>query len=164
MLGEYDVMAVNLMAIFWPKEPPKYAVSVHGKYLVHWVNSRVYSRIQKKPITYCIKTGEQIKGIDHQGKFYKGNIVTSGMYAVCVGFHLGYDKIVIAGMPFDNTGHFYDPIFEGMYKKMNPTFRYHWIYKQAWDEFQKKSENKIRAISGSLLDCFGEVTKEWIES
>ena len=34
---------------------------------------------------------------------------TSGLNAVLTGLALGYDKLILAGMPLDNGGHYYDP-------------------------------------------------------
>ena len=96
-------------------------------------------------------------GVDSAVKFDSGKVSTSGMYAPAVGIHLGYEKIILAGIPFDNTGHFYRPItvpndFYGEFTKV----------KEKWAELRRRSKNKIRAVSGNLVECFGELTDEWL--
>ncbi len=155
MLGDttYDTLGVNHMVMFFPDQLD-HAVSWHSDLLFKFVNVRVYRKILNRPITYAPR---QWEGIDNVGRFHDGDVVTSGMYAAYVGLHLGYDKIVLAGIPFDNTGHFYDPP-----ETKSMGFNYSYPQSKAWDKLRDNSGNKIRAVSGSLIKCFGELTGEWL--
>ncbi len=153
LLGEYDTMAVNFMTIFF-QGYLDYAASWHYDLLPRLAEIRTYQN-ENRPRLFGPK---EYAGIDFAGKFYEGNIATSGMYAACIGLHLGYNKIVMAGIPFDGTGHFYSPPSHKEKK-----FLYMDMSKKSWDSFRDKADNKVRAVSGCLVECFGELTDEWLK-
>lgn len=147
---EYDTMAVNDMIMYWP-ENLTYGVSWHFDNLNNWATVRTYRKAKNMPLLYGPKI---CKGVDCAVTFQE-HIQTSGMYAVAVGIHLGYDKIIITGIPFDNSGHFYDRL-------SSPEFDYRDHLKEYWATIRRFGKNKARAISGNLVKCFGELTKEWL--
>lgn len=144
------------MIIHWPWHLD-FAVSWHFDWIPLAIQLRTYKNGgRNRPVTYGPKEGEDV---DYYGRFKKGNMMTSGMYAICVGLHLGYDKIILAGLPFDTSGHFYDPPgneFETNYTCSNDRA------KQTWQEVKDMAGDKIRAVSGNLVSCFGEFTEEWL--
>lgn len=152
--NRFITMAVNHMIMHWPWHLD-FAVSGHWEWIPLAIALRTYQKARNRPVTYSSKEG---KGVDHHGKFKKGNRATSGMYAACVGLHLGYDKIVVTGVPFDRTGHFYDPPeFETNFAYENKTI------KSIWMELRDMAEDRIRFVSGNLVADFGEYTEEWLE-
>ena len=143
------------MIIYWPWFLD-FAVSWHYSWLSLAVQLRTFKSCKRKnkPVTYGPIEG---KGVDYNGRFKSGDMVTSGMYAACVGLHLGYDKIVMAGMPFDKSGHFYDP--------PGYDFRTNFNYERkekTWREVKDLAGDRIRVVSGNLVSCFGEFTEEWL--
>jgi hypothetical protein len=164
ILSNYDTLGVNKMIPLWPGQLD-HAVSWHFDSLHAIVEVRTYRKLKNRPITYGPKT---FKGVDNVGRFDKGSIMTSGMYAVHVALHLGYEKIVLAGIPFDDTGHFYDPpqdhplFIRHVYRHHEHHYARH--AEKAWIKVNEKANNRVRAISGNLIDCFGEVTEDWLKS
>jgi len=149
----FITMAVNYMILHWPWRLD-FAVSWHYDLVPLLVQVRTHRKHRNKPVTYGSKEGQ---GIDYSGRFKSGGIVTSGMYAACVGLHLGYEKIVIAGVPFDDSGHFYDPPGDEF------KTRFHYEKKEkTWLEVKEMAGDKIRVVSGNLIPCFGEFSKEWL--
>lgn len=76
-----------------------------------------------------------------------------GLYAVKLARHLGADKIVLAGVPMDRSGH-----FTGDQKK-------HWIStdrRQVWEEQFEELRLYVRSMSGWTLKLFGAPTREWL--
>jgi hypothetical protein len=146
-INGYDTMAVNMMIPIWPWHLD-FAVSAQKGILRQLTEVR--SIRLNKPVTYSKR---EEPGIDYYGRFKVGGMATSGMYAVCVGLHLGYKKIIVAGIPFDTSGHFYDP----------PTLKSNFDFnskQKLWEEVKGMSGDKVRFISGNLVHIFGGVAKE----
>lgn len=64
------------------------------------------------------------------------------MYAIQVGIHLEYEKIVLVDCPLDD----YEPYQAG--------------FKQAYESLK----DKVRSMSGFTKDLFGEPTDEWLNA
>lgn len=64
------------------------------------------------------------------------------MYAIQVGLHLDFDKIVLVDCPLDD----YEPYQAG--------------FKQAYESLK----DKVRSMSGFTKDLFGEPTDEWLNA
>ena len=152
---EYDTMAINYMIMYWPEELT-YGVSWHSDLMKDLVDIRTWRKHKNKPITYAPKP---LEGVNVAIK-PKEDVITSGMYAPYIGLlHLGYDKIILAGVPFDNSGHFYDRLPTNYGDKIKDT-----VASQGWTKLNEKAEGKIKAISGNLVRYFGELTDEWISN
>jgi hypothetical protein len=146
-------MAVNHMIMYWP-DSLEYGVSWHHDILPTFLAVRDYRKKSNGTVLYGPKKYE---GINH-GRFYKGDISTSGMYAVCVALHLGYEKIILAGIPFDDSGYFYTPFTT----RHGKTYNYVYPATKQWEDVKKMAGDRVRAISGNLTECFGEFTEEWL--
>lgn len=83
---------------------------------------------------------------------------STGYFGVLTAAYMGYKKIVLAGMPLDRTGHFYEP---------PGTDGPCWIgacYTQ-WMDFKMQSPeaDKVRSMSGYTAFMMGKASKEWVE-
>ena len=87
-----DVMAVNDMIIHYPYKL-KHAYSLNKDMLDKWVAVRG-EQVRK----HCPKTTKR-----------RGHVKSSGINAIYCGLDLGYDQIVVCGVPLDNAGHYFDP-------------------------------------------------------
>lgn len=91
---------------------------------------------------------------DYQRYVFVGN---SGYFAVLTAIKMGYQKIVIGGMPLDVNPHWYEPdTIPGP----------HWTgmtYMQ-WMDFAMKhpDHDKVRSMSGYSAFILGQATKEWV--
>jgi hypothetical protein len=93
--------------------------------------------------------------ITHQ----KGRIHgSSAMFATLAGVAMGYGKIVLAGCPMDQEGHWY---FEQSMETLGPM----WVGVDfmAWLDFAEEPEAaKVRSMSGYTARILGEADRGWL--
>jgi hypothetical protein len=83
-------------------------------------------------------------------------IGSSGYFGILTALHMGYKKIIIAGMPLDRTPHFYDPDgAEGPFW-MGGTYT-------QWMDFKTQipEADRVRSLSGYSAFILGKADKEW---
>ena len=131
-----DVMAVNLSGCFY-REPLTHWVTCHGEMFDPWF---VIKRCGNRPPTHT-KLG---RPADYQWPIIYGG--SSGMLTILIALAMGYEDITLAGMPFDDHGHFYDPPYHG---RGNTNF------KAIWDTARDNwFQGKVKSLSG--------LTKDWL--
>lgn len=91
---------------------------------------------------------------ENQRFLWTGN---SGYFAMLTAIAMGYEKIVLAGMPLDNDRHWYEP---------DGTVGPNWVgraYRQ-WMDFKIEAPDadKVRSLSGYSAFILGEATEEWL--
>lgn len=100
-----SVMAVNEVGCFFDR-PLNHWVSMHANYLTHWVALRKgHSMMGHECLTHTREPYPGIRvvwDIQNYGPF-------SGLFAAQVAVALGYEKIVLCGVPQDGSGRFFDP-------------------------------------------------------
>ncbi len=140
-----DVMAVNDVGQFWHGAVAHWA-TLHPEYLPGW---RFYRQRHcygegKLPICHAPKVKE---GVDQawQLQRYGG---TSGLFACWIGLMLGYSEIVLAGLPMDNGGHFFDPPWVGTDNEDRGIAI-------EWDEAVPLFAGRIKSLSGRTRDWLG---------
>lgn len=106
-LPELPVMTINDMVMYWPGVI-RHAYSNDIKLLLHWAAAR------REPLCKLYgRCGDLHSAMWRDYIEYTHWPLPSqgggGVVAILVALLLGYDSIVCAGMPFDNSGHFYDP-------------------------------------------------------
>jgi hypothetical protein len=78
----------------------------------------------------------------------------SGLYAVKVAVHNGADRIVLAGVPMDLSGHY------------SGNRKLHWINvtkrRAAWQVHYPALRQSVRSVSGWTKQLFGEPTEGWL--
>lgn len=77
---------------------------------------------------------------------------SSGLFAVQVARHLGYERIVLAGIPIDGTAHFNSP--DPMEK--------HERYRSAWLARRGEIAAYVRSMSGWTASVLGRPDAEWL--
>ena len=97
-----------------------------------------------KPVLHCTQGGNQlpwpINGALGQD---------SGLSAAILAVLLGYDRIILAGMPADGGGHYYP----WMYRRANEHVQ---AYLPAWARlYNEFFEGKVRSLSGNTRDILG---------
>jgi hypothetical protein len=107
--SDMDIMCVKDTIIHFP-DPIHHAFSQHADQLVHFVEIRK----MRNPSTRR-QTNEIMAHTSSDSKYpsiHAWNLPghgTSSLGAVYVGLALGYCRIVLAGCPLDDMGHYYDP-------------------------------------------------------
>jgi len=91
---------------------------------------------------------------DNQRRLFIGN---TGYFATLTALFMGYEKIILAGMPLNCDPHFYDP--EGA---TGPSWYPH-TYMQ-WMDFKTKNPNadRVRSMSGYSAFIVGQATEAWV--
>jgi hypothetical protein len=89
------VMAVNDMIVHYPYRVD-HAYSLNRSMLDKWIAARRYN------------TGPIIKHSPKTNKRRSG-VKSSGINAVYCGLDLGYEQIIVCGVPLDNSGHYFEP-------------------------------------------------------
>ena len=92
---------------------------------------------------------------DYQKRIWIGN---TGYFATLTAVEIGYEKIILAGMPLDNKSHFYD-----QEELPGPTWTP--ICFTQWMDFKMKrpEADRVRSMGGYSAFMLGTATKEWVE-
>ena len=149
-----NVMVVNDMGMYWPG-CIKHWYSNDIDQLIHWNIGRRRPLYRWYPGGGSLHSCTKRDGKDYQEVYHwpfpgQGG---SGIPAIMVAIALGYSPITLAGMPFDNSGHFYDP------PNSHTLSRGH-----LWSDFISETpdsllvkalplfKGRVRALSGRLRD------------
>lgn len=86
--------------------------------------------------------------VHHIGNWPGDREGTSSLFAARVGAALGYDEIVMAGVPMDSSGHFYDPPgYDGGSDYSGTAER--------WRKYAPILREKVKVVSGNLVNLLG---------
>jgi len=144
-----SVMAVNDVGCFFDK-PLNHWVSMHSNFLCHWVSLRKgHSMMGHECLTHTREPFPSIRvawDINPYGW-------TSGMFAVQVAIALGYERIVLCGLPQDGTGRFFDPPWMpgGEHNDANSKKAFRNIVEQT-----PEMKRCVRSMSGWTKELFGD--------
>ncbi len=154
-----DVIAVNNMILHW-KPRVRHGVSMHPEEPGLWRALRPYYQGEESHVHthgYRKHGKPGIPECDYIWDIPAGKGGTSSLLAVFVGLALGYKKIVLCGVPLDNTGHFYDPP-----AKEDRTFGSDFI-EMEWLKAKEVFGDRVRSVSGRTKAWFGEPDKDWLK-
>ena len=143
-----SVMAVNDVGMYFDK-PLNHWVSMHASYLVQWASLRKgHSMMGHECLTH---TREASPGIRAHWDIQPYGW-TSGTFAMQVAVALGYDRIVLCGIPQDGTGRFFDPPWMpgGEHNDGNSKKAFRNII-----EYCPEMKARIRSMSGWTKEVFG---------
>jgi len=146
---DHDVMALNYAGLFLPIRVDHW-VSVHHDFfgpalrMWDWHKRDIQP---KRPQTHASEAGE---GVDHVWDFRPHDY--TGYFATKIALEIGYESIILAGVPMDGSGHFYDKLDNGK----SP---YHFPMNAVWNALPK---DKIRSMSGQTKALFGYPSHESI--
>jgi hypothetical protein len=145
-----DVMAVNYIAIFLRRRRRlnlNHISSLHINVL-----KPIKELSTKKNERILLHAAYQGTGINTWN--FSKNFRLSGIFAALVGVYMGYQKILLAGMPCDASGNFHTQSA----KIQNHAFQEEFVVhnKIAWDEIRNLSlSERIRSLSGYTKEIFG---------
>lgn len=161
LTAKEDLMCVNLSAICFHFRDIKHIVTLHheqmknfyGAAMIQRANRETYPRKNKKILTHSIQAGSRIDLVWDIGN--PGG--TSGLFATQIALRLGYDKIILCGIPIDNSRRFYD--------SPNKHFKYEGISQQEpWQIASRKFNDRVRSMSGKTAELLGRPDKKWLNS
>ena len=86
---------------------------------------------------------------------------TTANLGIKIGIALGYTRIVLAGVPMDDSGNWYCRLIPDDDIKQGKDHRSH-LWK--WNEIASRPISRlIRSMSGNTAELLGQPTREWIE-
>jgi hypothetical protein len=137
-----EIMAVNDAGMH-VHEDVKHWVSLHPAYFPGWRSFRT-GHCLNLPVCHAQRPAA---GVDTAWDVVNVG-GTSGLFACYIALMLGYDEIVLGGVPMDNSGHYFDPPWVGT-SFVDPAV------KQVWREARDRHfKGRVTSLSG--------VTSQWL--
>ena len=142
-----EIMAVNDVGAVL-HDRVRHWVTLHPEYLPGWRTYRE-RHLYGQGIPAMTHSHKAKPGVDTVWSV--GNVGgTSGLFACFVGLMLGYNEIVLAGVPMTNDGHFFDPPWVG-------TDFVDRAVQSVWKQARENIfEGRVTSLSG--------LTSEWLGS
>lgn len=161
-VDDFDVMVINSAGLYFPYR------------ITHWFSGYYESLEHLRKIRYY-EFGNHFKPkeiiLTHSRFYYPGvdcvwkaeayGYGTSTLDACSVGLLMGYEQVVIAGAPLDNTMHFYDPPW--LIGKGNDDCGWE-IYFSEWKLWNERYfQGRVKSLSGKTKEICGGYDGEVIE-
>ena len=162
-IQKMGVIAINDMILHW-RQKVDHGVSLHPEEPPLWRTLRKTNRCDGNPVlthSHRIPKGPDNIPISNHGldciwDMEKQGGGSSGLFACMIGLALGYDRIIVAGVPLDDAGHFFDP------PDMRTSFNALNI-KMEWQETERfYLKGRVKSLSGNSAKWIGEVPQEWL--
>ena len=153
-----DVMCVNDMIMFYP-EDIDHIFSLHGNKLATWWAARFIpykQRFTKIPKFHTANNEQNVPSHYRRWDFAGGG--TSGLAACFAGIGLGYDSIVLCGVPIDNSGHFWEAPWEGTNFQREIANAHGQIRgdgRRFWVNAKEKFNGRVKSMSGYTKKLLG---------
>lgn len=156
LLGrEPDTMIMtNDTARDWKGDVPHFC-TLHTEKMPKWIADR---KAQGLPdaLNYWTSNVKTIppehKGLYRNVKSWNGS---SGLLGVTVALHLGYEKVILCGVPLDKKAcHYFDD------KDWMDAPR----YRSAWTKHLHLMKGKVKSFTGWTNLILGEPTEEWLNA
>lgn len=152
-----DLMAVNDVGCYIHDQLAHW-VSLHKEYFPYWTFWR-RNHAYNTPVRHThahVSVKRNIPEVDiwWDLEFPGGS---SAMLAVLVGLAIGYDRILLCGVPLNRDGHFFEPPWQKSPEIDNYPDQIVWQMQR-----EKTFENKVRSMSGKTQTWLGPPTEEWI--
>jgi hypothetical protein len=163
-LKGWGVIAVNGTALYY-KGKIDHACSLHPEEPTIWTSLRkAYFCESCTILTHAhAALGKQFspsyEEADYSWQIEDANSGTSGLFGVMLALALGYDRIILAGIPMDDQGHFYDPpwLTDGCFKSD--------FVRSEWRRIsQIYFDGRVKSLSGWTKDLLGEPDDTWLHS
>lgn len=124
-------------------------VTLHPEYMPGWLAFRMGHLYGEgvRPTTHSYKAGE---GID---RVWPGAIVggAGGLAAAMIGLMLGHEPCILAGIPMDGSGHFFDPPDSDSTHDLTQ-----WNTQQAWRDYNLQFfGGRVKSLSGNTRKWLG---------
>lgn len=152
----HDTMLINHVPLGYPYPYQHYVAGDS-----HMADMQAVAKIVPKKVTkHCWNPnsiGFDVRWLRMNKAGWSG---TTANLAIKIAIILDYYKIVLAGVPMDNSGHWYDEFLSSEDRKRQSDHRHH-LWK--WNELACRPQARLmRSMSGNTKDNLGEPTVEWL--
>lgn len=146
-----DIMAINDMIAYLPFKM-RHAFSNDHHTLMYWKRCR---RNEYRPLDdkVFLHSSTQTPSIIGWPWPCHG---TSALNACYTGLALGYDEIILAGVPMDDSGHFFSPPYEKSNFHNEVPYREDGTMKYWANAKNNVFQGKVKSLSGRTKDLLGE--------
>ncbi len=156
-----DVIVANFVGLFLERDF-NHHVSFHCDLFKYTTGLRNLSIRTKKFATHTIgnvntRVRKNLEYINYIWTF-SPKPRSSGLLALWIGIALGYEKILMLGIPLNKTGRFTDLI-----NNDQKNLYYEETMKTCSDKIDFLKFNNVRSASGNTAKTFGEPTWPWIQ-
>jgi hypothetical protein len=142
-----DIACINHTAIHFPKDFDLW-ISWHTELF-----EELMDQVQCSPTT--IGPDDSIT-VDRMMTFPGFMASDSSLYAVKCLLEMGYDRIILCGVPLDNTRKFYDAPNAELPQHASSNIQ------KAWKDEARCFSDRVRSFSGNTRALLGAPTKEWL--
>ena len=153
-----DVVAVNRAGMLY-LDPIVLWVSVHGKNLQEFIDARRGLGGSMDFDSYGNFAASEESGDTIRWNRPNGG-GSSSLFAVKIARELGYDRIVLAGVPLEGQTTIVD--VDGTEIVEEPSHLGFGVYRGGWLKVLDEIRNNVRSMSGWTRETFGEPTAEWL--
>lgn len=126
-------------------------VTLHPELMQDWLDHRYFLQFKSPENLWTSNKKDLPPGLKwNHVESWDGS---SGLLAVTVALHLGYDKVILCGVPLDKLAAHYDddkPWPDG------PRYRH------AWTKHLTEMQGKVKSFSGWTSRLLGAPTREWL--
>ena len=159
----FEVMTINDMAMHFLDKPITHAVSLHPEMLEPMRQIRIRTSRDQAYFTTHTHVSNNIYKVDfHWNSEFGGG--TSTLLAVEIALFLGYEKLIICGTPLDNSPHYWEDDYKEKSNRCKfPESNSIDTWRSYFEQFPDNKE-KVRVISGNLIDVCGQASKEWMKA
>ena len=148
-----DTMALNYVVCHYPGSIDHVA-TLHPRKLHHWLSLRGGDR-DGVVLTHAHKRRRDVACV--WNLLSETICGTSALFAAKVALALGYQRVVLCGVPLDSRRCFYDP----------PGARYDYTRDEIpayWSKFASEiSNDRVKSMSGLSAATLGSPTVEWLK-
>lgn len=149
-----DLMAVNRTALDIPRLA--HMCSLHPDFLGPCRELRRHldyvTPVKHEPVTHSCTPFE---GVDRVWTEW-GKTGTSSLFGVRVMLALGYERVILAGIPLDDSGRYYDPDVRLFRGEATPHIWKHHVDRGPWElAAAKEFDGRVTSMSGWTQELLG---------
>lgn len=158
LYNNYDVMCINDMIMHYPDEID-HVFSCDGYMLKHWWNARrppYKSEFQRIPQFHTVDNDQDVPDSYRLWEFAGGG--TSGLAACFAGIGMGYEHIILCGIPIDNEGHYWEaPWGKTNFQReiANSSGQIRGDGRRFWVNAKDKFDGRVKSMSGFTKKLLG---------
>lgn len=145
----HDLMAVNDMMMHFPGRLD-YGATCHPEKLPGWTFFQGFEASKKSWPPMETHSHINYHAVNWYWPIHRDG-GTSGLFGVTVGLLMGYDQIVIAGIPCDDSPRFFDPP-----NKNHQQFKRDTVLREWQEAAALLFKGKVKSLSGRTKELLGE--------
>lgn len=134
----------------WPGQVEHY-VTLHPELMQDWLDARYFMSYPYPNNLWTSNKKNLPQGLKWNHVESWGG--SSGLLAVTVALHLGYDKIILCGVPLDRQMRHYDS--DELWQEAHK-------YRAGWVKYLPDMQGKVKSFSGWTSRLLGTPTRDWL--